>query len=52
MKNRTRGRKQTPAEVVLRLLMLKHIRDWSYETLEREVLANLVYRQRVQVLCA
>jgi len=44
LKSRTRGRKQTPAEVVLRLLMLKHVRDWSYEVLEREVRANLVYR--------
>jgi IS5 family transposase len=44
MKSRTRGRKQTPAEVVLRLLILKHVRDWSYEVLEREVRANLVYR--------
>ena len=35
---------QTPPEVVLRLLLLKHIRDWSYQTLEREVRANLVYR--------
>ena len=42
--SRTRGRKQTPAEVVLRLLVLKHARNWSYETLEREVRANLVYR--------
>jgi IS5 family transposase len=38
------GREQTPAEVVLRLLLLKHIRNWSYDTLEREVRANLVYR--------
>jgi IS5 family transposase len=44
-KSRTRGRKGTPAEVVLRLLLLKHIRNWSYEVLEREVRANLVYRQ-------
>jgi IS5 family transposase len=43
-KSRTRGRRQTPAEVVLRLLILKHVRDWSYEVLEREVRANLVYR--------
>jgi len=43
-KSRTRGRKQTPAEVVLRLLVLKHVRDWSFEGLEREVRANLVYR--------
>ncbi len=42
--SRTRGRSQTPAEVALRLLLLKHVRNWSYETLEREVRANLVYR--------
>lgn len=40
--SRSRGRMQTPAEVVLRLLLLKHIRSWSYEMLEREVRANLV----------
>jgi transposase, IS5 family len=40
----TRGRSQTPAEIVLRLLLLKHIRDWSYDVLEREVRANLAYR--------
>jgi len=39
-----RGRGSTPAEVVLRLLVLKHIRDWSYEQLEWEVKGNLVYR--------
>ena len=43
-RSRSRGRMQTPAEVVLRLLLLKHIRNWSYDTLEREVRANLVYR--------
>jgi IS5 family transposase len=42
--SRTRGRHQTPAEVVLRMLILKHVRNWSYETLEREVRANAVYR--------
>src|ERR1700680_1243036 len=42
--SRRLGRQQTPAEVVLRLLLLKHIRNWSYDTLEREVRANLVYR--------
>src|SRR5712671_5787422 len=42
--SRRRGRQGTPAEVVLRLLILKHIRNWSYEVLEREVRANLVYR--------
>ncbi len=42
--SRSRGRAQTPAEVALRLLILKHVRNWSYDTLEREVRANLVYR--------
>src|SRR6202051_4407038 len=42
--SRIRGRMQTPAEVVLRLLLLKHIRNWSYDVLEREVQTNLVYR--------
>ena len=45
----TRGRKGTPAEVVLRLLLLKHMRNWSYAVLEREVRANLVYRQFTRV---
>ena len=31
----TRGRSQTPAEMALRLLLLKHVRNWSYDTLER-----------------
>ena len=47
--SRRRGREQTPAEVVLRLLLLKHIRNWSYDTLEREVRANLVYRAFTRV---
>jgi IS5 family transposase len=42
--SRSRGRMQTPAEVALGLLWLKHIRNWSYDVLEREVRANLVYR--------
>jgi IS5 family transposase len=48
-KSKTRGRKATPAEVVLRMLLLKHVRDWSYETLTREVRANLVYREFTRV---
>jgi IS5 family transposase len=48
-KSRTRGRLGTPAEVVLRLLLLKHIRNWSYEVLEREVRANLVYRSFTRI---
>ena len=47
--SRTRGRPATPAEVVLRLLVLKHMRNWSYGVLEREVRANLVYRQFTRV---
>jgi len=47
--SRTRGRLGTPAEVVLRLLLLRHIRNWSYEVLEREVRANLVYRSFTRV---
>ena len=43
-RSRTCGRKQTPAEVALRMLILKHVRNWSYEVLEREVRANVVYR--------
>jgi len=48
-KSRSRGRLGTPAEIVLRLLILKHIRNWSYGTLEREVRANLVYRDFTRV---
>jgi transposase, IS5 family len=40
-----RGRMGTPAEVVLRMLALKHLRDWSYDELEREVTGSLVYRR-------
>jgi len=43
-KSATRGRKGTPAEVALRMLALKHMRNWSFDVLEREVRANLVYR--------
>src|ERR671915_2238202 len=42
--SRRRGRPGTPADVVLRMLVLKHLFDWSYDELEREVRANLVYR--------
>ena len=42
--SRRRGRLGTPAEVVIRLLILKHLFDWSYDDLEHEVRANLVYR--------
>ena len=45
----THGRPGTPAEVVLRLLLLKHIRDWSFADLEREVRASLLYREFTRV---
>ncbi len=48
-KSRSCGRRGVPADVVLRLLILKHIRNWSYAVLEREVRANLVYRDFTRV---
>jgi len=48
-KSRSRGRRGAPAEMVLRLLVLKHVRNWSYEVLEREVRANLVYRDFARI---
>ena len=47
--SRRRGRPGTPAEVVLRMLVLKHLYRWSYDTLEHEVRANLVYRAFARV---
>src|SRR5262245_19481852 len=48
-KSKTRGRPGTTAEVVLRMMLLKHFRDWSFEGLTREVRANLVYREFTRV---
>jgi transposase, IS5 family len=48
-KSKIRGRRGTPAEQVLRLLVLKHARDWSYAVIVREVRANLVYREFTRV---
>lgn len=45
----TRGRAQTPAETVLRLLLLKHVRNWSFDVLEREVTLNLAYREFARI---
>lgn len=45
----TRGRSQTPAEMALRLLLLKHVRNWSFDVLEREVKMNLAYRDFTRV---
>src|SRR5437899_842912 len=47
--SRRRGRLGTPAEVVIRMLILKHLFDWSYDDLELEVRANLVYRMFTRI---
>src|SRR5436853_6855215 len=39
-----RGRLGTPAAVVLRMLVLKHLHDWSFDECEREVRGSLIYR--------
>lgn len=44
-KSKTRGRPAYTAEVVVRILLLKHLRDMSFATVAREVRGNLVYRQ-------
>src|ERR1700722_11307642 len=48
-KSKTRGRPATPVDVILRMMLLKHVRDWSYEVLTREVRANLVYREFTRI---
>lgn len=48
-KSRTRGRVGAPAEIVLRMLLLKHIRNWSFDVVEREVRPNLLYREFTRV---
>src|SRR5262249_5178910 len=47
--SRTRGRLGTPVEVVLRLMALKQLRGWSIEVVEREVRANVVYREFTRI---
>jgi IS5 family transposase len=49
--SRRRGREGTSAEVVLRMLVLKHLYDLSYADLERHVRANLVYRAFARIGC-
>jgi len=46
-----RGRLGTPATVVLRLLVLKHLRDWSFDDCEREVRGSLAYRAFCRIDC-
>ncbi len=46
-----RGRPGTPATVALRMLVLKHLRDWSFDECEREVRRSLVYRAFCRIDC-
>jgi hypothetical protein len=48
-KSRTFGRLGVPAEIVVRMLVLKHLRNWSFDELEREVRPNLLYREFTRV---
>src|SRR3981081_1846736 len=48
-KSRSRGRRGAPAEMVLRLLILKHNPNWSYAVPERRGGPNLVYRDFTRV---
>ena len=45
----TRGRSQTPAGMVLRLMPLKHVRNWSFDVREREVRMKLAYRDFTRI---
>jgi transposase, IS5 family len=49
--SRRKGRPSTPAEVVLRMLVLKHLYDWSFDECEREVRGSLVYRAFCRIGC-
>jgi len=46
-----RGRPGTPVAVVLRMLVLKHLYQWSFEECEREVRGSLVYRAFCHIGC-
>jgi IS5 family transposase len=48
-KSRSRGRRGTPGEVALRMLVLKRLKGWSFEETEHEVRQNLVYRHLARV---
>ena len=44
-KSRQTGRPSTPVEVILRMLIIKHLYHWSYEDTEHWVNDSLVLRQ-------
>jgi transposase, IS5 family len=46
------GRPSTPVEVILRMLVVKHLYGWSYEATERWVSDSLVLRQFCRVYIA
>jgi IS5 family transposase len=50
-KSRLWGRPGTPAAVVLRLLVLKHLYDWSFAECVREVRGSLIYRAFCRIDC-
>jgi len=50
-KSRCWGRPGTPAEVVLRMLLLKHLHDWTFDECEAEVRGNLLYRAFCRIGC-
>lgn len=45
----TRGRSSTPVEVILRMLVVKHLYNWSYEKTERFVADSITLRQFCRV---
>jgi IS5 family transposase len=45
----SRGRKSTPVEVILRMLTVKHLYDFSYEQTEQHVSDSIVLRQFCRV---
>jgi IS5 family transposase len=44
-RSRTRGREGIAPDRVLRSCVLKHLKDWSFRELERELRGSLVYRR-------
>lgn len=47
--SRKTGRPSTPSECVLRLVVLKHLNNWTYDMLELEVRGNIMYRQFTRI---
>ncbi|HEV2124309.1 MAG TPA: transposase, partial [Chloroflexota bacterium] len=46
------GRPSTPVEVILRMLVVKHLYNWSYEQVEQWVSDSLVLRQFCRIYTA